>query len=343
MNIQKKLLAHLPLVYAVSAMSVKGHTCFLAASEQEGKGSLCLLLDPQTGRKDVLWESPGGVMSLIPVPDQEGVFLSIEEFYPVFRSETASVWRNRLSMENDRVTVSRELLCRLPFVHRITLLQEPDGMYLAAASLCTSKKFVEDWSDPGGVYIGVYGDRVELEMITGGLTKNHGMFTQKTADGDVLWIGSQEGVNRFWRENGSWKYETVIRDETSDMWISDIDADGIGEMAVIQGFHGNRARLLKWTAGAWSPMAELAIDFGHVVWTGTILGNTCLITGSRGGDMALKLHRILPEAEGYRFETQILEADVGSTQIAVAECGSSVWICSANHETGTVDLYTLTA
>lgn len=342
MNVQKKLLAQLPLVYAVSAMTVEGRTCFLAASEQEGDGSLCLLLDPETGRKDVLWESPGGVMSLIPVPNQEGVFLSIEEFYPVFRSENASVWRNRLTMQEDHVTVSRELLCRLPFVHRITLLQEPDGLYLAAANLCSSKKFVEDWSDPGGVYIGRYGESVKLEKIAGGLTKNHGMFTQKTADGDVLWVGTKEGVSRYWQKNGCWKYETVVRDETSDMWISDIDADGIEEMAVIQGFHGNNARLLKQTAGAWDLKAELPIDFGHVVWTGQILGNSCLITGSRGGDMALKLHHILPEADGYRFETQILEAGVGSTQIAVAECGNGVWICSANHGSGTVDLYTLT-
>lgn len=323
-------------------MTVEGRTCFLAASEQEGDGSLCLLLDPETGRKDVLWESPGGVMSLIPVPDQEGVFLSIEEFYPVFRSENASIWRNRLTMQEDHVTVSRELLCRLPFVHRITLLQEPDGLYLAAANLCSSKKFVEDWSDPGSVYIGRYGESVKLEKIAGGLTKNHGMFTQKTADGDVLWIGTQEGVSRYWQKNGCWKYETVVRDETSDMWISDIDADGIEEMAVIQGFHGNNARLLKQTAGAWNLKTELPIDFGHVVWTGQILGSSCLITGSRGGDMALKLHHILPEADGYRFETQILEAGVGSTQIAVAECGNGVWICSANHGSGTVDLYTLT-
>lgn len=343
MKINKTFLAKIPLVYAVSAITLGEKVYFLAASEQEGKGSLCLLLDPSTGKTDVLWEQPGGVMSLIPIPGQEGAFLSIEEFYPVFKSEQASIHRTQLSLDGGKVTVSRELLCRLPFTHRITLLEEPDGMYLAAANLCNSKKFVEDWSDPGGVHIGPYADPVKLEKIAGGLTKNHGMFTQKTAHGDVLWIGAQEGVSRYWREDGCWKQETVLAQETSDVWLSDIDGDGDAEMAVIQGFHGNSAKLLKRENGVWHTKAELEINFGHVVWAGTVLGDGCLITGSRGGDMALKLHRLLPGGEGYQFVSQTLDEGVGSTQIAVVDGEDYVWICSANHETGTVDLYTLTA
>lgn len=343
MKIQKTHLADLPLVYAVSAIEIGGRDYFLAASELEGQGSLCLLLDPVTVRKDVIWEAPGGVMSLIPVPGEDGAFLSIEEFYPVFKSENASIHKTVLKVREDGLDIRKELICRLPFTHRITLLQEPDGLYLAAANLCNSKKFTEDWSDPGGVHIGPFGEQVTLTTVLGGLSKNHGMYTQPTPGGDVLWVGAHEGVTRYWREDGCWKHEFVIRDETSDMWIADIDGDGEEEMAVIQGFHGNTAKVLKQRGGLWQPIAELPIDFGHVVWAGRILGSSCLITGSRGGDMALTLHRVIPEEGGLGFESQRLEAGVGSTQIAVLHRENAEWICSANHETGTVDLYTITA
>lgn len=342
MHFEKTFLADLPLVYAVSAIEISGKPYFLAASELEGQGSLCLLLDPVSGRKDVIWDAPGGVMSLIPIPGEDGAFLSIEEFYPVFKSEKASIHKTVVKVLENGLEISKQLICRLPFTHRITLLQEPDGIYLAAANLCNSKKFVEDWSDPGGVHIGPYTLEPKLETVLGGLSKNHGMYTQPTARGDVLWIGAHEGVTRYWREDGCWKHEFVIRDETSDMWIADIDGDGQDEMAVIQGFHGNQAKVLKCVDGLWQSIAELPIDFGHVVWAGDVLGKRCLITGSRGGDMALKLHQVVSSDGGLGFETHILEEGVGSTQIAVVNNGQSVWICSANHETGTVDLYTVT-
>ena len=343
MQIQKTFLADVPWVYAVSAIEITGKEYFLAASELEGQGSLCLLLDPVSGRKDVIWEAPGGVMSLIPVPGEDGAFLSIEEFYPIFKSEKASIHKTVLKIREDGLDVEKKEIYRLPFTHRITLLQEPDGLYLAAANLCNSKKFVEDWSDPGGVHIGPYQETIQLEQILGGLSKNHGMYTQPTANGDVLWIGAHEGVTRYWREDGTWKCEFVLRDETSDMWIADIDGDGQDEMAVIQGFHGNYARVLKCIDGSWQSIGEIPINFGHVVWAGEVLGSRCLITASRGGDMALSLHKVTSCGGKLQFETQVLEEGVGSTQIAVIHGENSVWICSANHETGTVDLYTVTA
>ena len=245
MQIQKTQLASLPWIYAVSAFLIGGQQFFLAASELEGEGGSCLLIDPVSGRIETLWNAPGGVMSLVPVPEEEGTFLSIEEFYPVFKSERAAIYKTSVHLTEKGWEIHKREICRLPFAHRITLLQEPDGSYLAAANLCRSKKFVEDWSDPGGIYIGAYsGGTVTLEQILGGLSKNHGMYTQTTPAGDVLWIGAHEGLVRCWREDGQWKTAFVLREEISDICIADIDGDGEDELAVIEGFHGDKASVL---------------------------------------------------------------------------------------------------
>lgn len=342
MQIQKTQLASLPWIYAVSEFFVGGQRFFLAASELEGEGGSCLLIDPVSGRTETLWNAPGGVMSLVPVPGEEGAFLSIEEFYPVFKSERASIHKTSVRLTEKGAEIEKREICRLPFTHRITLLQEPDGTYLAAANLCRSKKFVEDWSDPGGIHIGAYsGSTVTLEQILGGLSKNHGMYTQATPSGDVLWIGAHEGLVRCWREDGQWKTEFVLREEISDICIADIDGDGKDELAVIEGFHGNTASVLKRCGGEYKKMAALPLQFGHVVWAGRLLGQSFLITASRAGEMELSAHRAVCGPEGLSFETTVLDRGTGATQVAVVEKEDAAWVFAADHETGSADLYTL--
>ena len=342
MQIQKTQLASLPWIYAVSAFLIGGQQFFLAASELEGEGGSCLLIDPVSGRIETLWNAPGGVMSLVPVPEEEGTFLSIEEFYPVFKSERAAIYKTSVHLTEKGWEIHKREICRLPFAHRITLLQEPDGSYLAAANRCRSKKFVEDWSDPGGIYIGAYsGGTVTLEQILGGLSKNHGMYTQTTPAGDVLWIGAHEGLVRCWREDGQWKTAFVLREEISDICIADIDGDGEDELAVIEGFHGDKASVLKWCGSQYEKLATLPLQFGHVVWAGRLLGQSFLITSSRAGEMELAAHRAVSGPEGLFFETTVLDQGTGATQIAVVEKENAAWVFAADHETGSADLYTL--
>lgn len=342
MKVKKVPLAKLPWVYAVTTLELGGKTYCLAASELEGEGGSALLIDPETGEVHTIWDGPGGVMSLVPIPGEDGAFLSIDEFYPVFKSEKASIHRTQLSFANGVLQVEKKLLCRLPFTHRITLLQEKDGLFLAAANLCSHKDYVEDWSHPGGIHIGTYhSDGVTLTSIYQGLTKNHGMYTEQRPDGDVLWIGAQEGIVRCWRQDGGWKTELVLEEETSDMWLSDLDGDGEAEIAVIQGFHGNTASILKWADGRLEKQVTVPIDFGHVVWTGQVLGRPSMITASRAGRMELALHTVRVEGGTFHLDTSVLDEGTGATQIAVDNRGDCVRVFCANHETGTVDLYVL--
>ena len=85
MQVKKRFLARLPWVYAITTLELEGRTWCLAASELEGEGGDCLLIDPDTGAVHTVWTGPGGVMSLVPIPGEAGAFLSIDEFYPVFQ------------------------------------------------------------------------------------------------------------------------------------------------------------------------------------------------------------------------------------------------------------------
>lgn len=339
MHVEKRHLANLDMVYAVALTTINGREYCLAGSEKEN-GSV-LLIDTEEGRVITLWDGPGGVMSLVPVEHEEGTFLSIDEFYPVFRSERASINRTKLTITDGGVRVEKTVLCRLPFVHRIALVSGMDGLYLAAASLCSAKKYADDWSSPGGIYIGKYdaGSEVELKPVYMGLSKNHGMFVESRDGRDVLWVGAHEGVVCCFAERASWHAKPVMDIETSDIWIYDIDRDGEAEMATIQGFHGNEVNLYKKMGGSYEKIACFPVRFGHVVWIGDILGRSALITASRAGDMALDLYMLSCSSNGLIAEKITLDTGVGTTQIAVSSDGKQARIYAANHETGTVDMY----
>ena len=72
MQVKKRFLARLPWVYAITTLELEGRTWCLAASELEGGGGDCLLIDPDTGAVHTVWTGPGGVMSLVPIPGGGG-------------------------------------------------------------------------------------------------------------------------------------------------------------------------------------------------------------------------------------------------------------------------------
>lgn len=340
MKCRKVHLADLEMVYAITAMEVDGKVYCLAASEK--RQGACYLIDPESGKVHTVWDGPGGVMTLLPL-EGEQAFLSIEEFYPVFASEQASIWKTELSMKEDGLAVKKERLCNLPFVHRIGMLKGTDGLYLVGASLCSGKDYVEDWSRPGGIYVGKYekGQPIELENIYLGLTKNHGMFLQERTDGSQrMLIGASEGILTV-EHDGQWKTRLLPGGETSDLWTEDFDGDGREEIAVIQGFHGEHIRILKEQEEGFRVIGELPIHFGHVLWAGRILGELYVIGGSRSEDKALTLYRVIP-GEKPEFEAMVLDEGTGATQISVSIEEDHAVIFAANHGAGSIDMYVLT-
>jgi hypothetical protein len=83
------------------------------------------------------------------------------------------------------------------------------------------------------------------------------------------------------------------------------------------------------------------MDFGHVVWGGTLFGTPAAIIGSRGGEKELLLLRPL-STDPLEFDVHVLDAGGGPNQVCVVqEHDEGVLILSANHGAAEVALYEL--
>jgi hypothetical protein len=342
MMIHKKVLADLPMVYAVTIIQVDGKSFYMAASE--AKDGKCYLIDAQTYETHLAWNSPGGVMSLVSIEEENGAFLAIEKFFPVFLSEKACITQGRLQFINGTLTCTREKVCDLPFVHRIGLIRNGDAKTLVASTLCGGKAFTEDWSIPGGIYIGAYqsGSQTLLTQVQDGLTKDHGLFIKKENGKDVVLFASHEGVFHLMQKDGQWKVEKYLNDESSDIFLEDIDEDGVDELMDIQGFHGDQLVIYKRLNGVYRLVESIPIAFGHVLWAGKLCGHMGIIVGNRGGEKELNIYwRTSDIGEKVEFEKQVVDKDVGPAQIVVRHyrCGDD--ILSANHGIGQLALYQL--
>ncbi|MCI8505116.1 MAG: hypothetical protein HFI67_05390, partial [Lachnospiraceae bacterium] len=80
--IVKERLAFLSMCYSVTLMEVNGREyCVSASEERDGK---VVLVDTETKEVAEIAGLAGGVMAVVPIPEENGGFLAIQKFYPVF-------------------------------------------------------------------------------------------------------------------------------------------------------------------------------------------------------------------------------------------------------------------
>lgn len=343
-NIRKRVLSKLDRVYAVVSMEINGRTHFLAASEGHGQ---CLMFSPPNWETSVIWDGPGGCMSLVPIPGRQKALVAIQEFFPVFQSEHAGIVYAEVAKDITKPwKVSRIL--NLPFVHRIQVVKCNSTSYLVASSICGGKAFRDDWSRPGAVYAGRIPQDPStmwfLKPILENISKNHGMH-QTIIDGKpVVMISGKEGL--FLLETPQkphlpWGCQQLLTHEISDMYAYDLDDDEKPEIVTIEPFHGDRLIIYKHLSNKWLPVFETAVNFGHVVWAGEILGRPGVLGGSRGGSQELFL--LYPKTrELTSMDRIVLDSNVETMQIAVIHRRNHDLILSANQALNEVALYELT-
>ena len=336
----KEKLAALPMCYSITVMKYRGRSyCVCASEERNGK---IVMVDTQTKEVSQLTGLVGGVMALIPVPEQEGVFLAIQKFYPVFASRKAEVVCCRISgVIRPVMEAEVRLVKQLPFVHRIALTGEPGKRRLIAATLCRDKKYTEDWSMPGAVYEYSLDSQLRAEgerVLKDGITQNHGMYTYEKRGGSYLLVSGKEGVWALDKQGGLSK---LCGEEVSDLCMFDVDGDGMDEMICISPFHGDKLKILKKEEKGWVCMAEEEISFGHAVWSGSCEGEPLVLSCSRAGDRSIKLYHPLVEESGMRMEAMNIDENVGASNICVQEEKEAVVIYAANHGAGEVARYTI--
>lgn len=326
--------------YSVSPFVYEGELCCLAASE--GEGGACVILTAK-GAITLKGDLVGGCMNLVSVPEHPNTFLTIQRFYPVFRSERAKVVMVHVAAPNEDRTADCQVwdLCDIPFVHRIGLYGGEDGLYLMAGVLCRSKQYTDDWSQPG--YVAAYAfdpetpDVGEPEIIIPKLHKNHGMALYPQSSKYDMLVSGAEGVYSITRKAGQWKAAQLNAQETSDVCMLDIDGDGIDEMLTIEGFHGNTFNgYHRDKDSTWTPMFSRPLAFGHVLWCGMLNGKPCALSGSRAEGKELTLHRF---ERGEIVSETVLDAPCAPTQVAVLDDGGSVRIFASNTLGGEIAQY----
>jgi hypothetical protein len=344
MKFEKKILTELVRCYATSSTVVDGERKILLATEGEGS---CYSYSGQDFEQSTVWDGPGGTMSMIPVPGKNGDFLAVQNFFPTFQSEKATiVWAKP---EKDNKWTVKTIL-DLPYVHRFDILTANGVNYFLGSVLCNSKQFKDDWSDPGKIYVGVLpedlNEPIKLKVIKEGLTKNHG-YTRATWKGKMAGIVTcEEGafvVTPPQNPEEDWTIEQILNKPVSDIAVVDIDEDGEDELVTIEDFHGGNFLINKKIDGEYKVIYKYPkeMDFGHVVWGGKLRGVPSIIGGYRRVEKELFVIQC-DDKEKLTFKTEVIEAGTGPSNVAVLNDKDRDIIISANREIGEGALYFVT-
>lgn len=333
MNITKRKIVDLPLVYSTTDLSLKGKKYLAVASEAVGEHAY--IIDPVTYEYSDLWFGDTGVMNIVQIPDDDRL-LAITKFYPIFQSKEAQICLIEPSERGYMSPWSIRPVLDLPFCHRIGTIKNHNGSFLLGCQLCHDKDYQEDWTQPGSLWMAKipsdYNEKWEWHELFSGLTKNHGLFIQD----NCAYICSESGIMKFDLtdyELGQYVYPVLVSTTpTSDIWFTNNENEVVA--VTIEPFHGDTFGVYKY-GSKFESIASYDINFGHVAWVGEINGKTMAIAGSRGGKEELEL---IDFETGERI---VIDEGIGPTQITVFKEESVYYILSANHGSGDVTVYSI--
>lgn len=338
---EKKTLASLPRCYAVGSTRVDGKDIILFATEGKGK---CISYTLPDFEENIVWDGPGGTMGVVPIPGKNGDFLAVQRFFPTFDSaEAIIVW----AKPNPDKTWTITKVLDLPYVHRFDILTSNGKNYFVGATLCTTKQFKEDWSDPGKIYVGILPEEptqpIQLKVIQEGLTRNHG-YTRAIIDGKMCGIVTcDSGVYMITppQEAGKdWEVEKIMGQPVSDIATVDIDEDGVDEIVTIEQFHGGDFLIYKKYGDEYKVVYKYPkrMNFAHAVWGGKLAGKPAIIGGYRREGKELFVVTCT-DTKNMVFHTETIEGGIGPSNVYVMNFPEHDIIVSANREIGEAAVY----
>ncbi len=295
MKVEKKVISNLNKCYAMSELTYKGEHCFLVAAEKQDP---CYLFNEAGEKISTVWEQPGGVMTMTPVPGTDGQFLATHKFYSPNDSLDAKIV---IVTAKDDGTWDVRTLCNAPFVHRFGILHRAGTDYLIVCCLKTGHEFKNDWRFKGACFGAVLpkdlsgfdeDHPLELSLIKDSMLKNHG-FSKTTHGGhDAAVVGCEEGTFLFDPpavRGADWTVTQLCDIPSSDSVLMDFDGDGKPELGTISPFHGNSLTIYhldehdryvpQWKYGEPEKDTEMI----HATWACEILGKPTWIVGWRKG------------------------------------------------------------
>lgn len=339
MQYEKHIVTALEKCYAVSPLTVDGKSRLLVAAEKLGP---CYLLSEDGAILDKIWEAPGGVMTMVPVPGQDGVFLTTQQFYSPNDSAKAQL---ACAMRiNGKWNV--QTIAQLPFVHRFDLFSQGDVNYLLACTLKSDHQYKNDWRFPGRLLVGVLPrdpfQPPELRELKTGLTHNHG-YTRYEENGQAHGIVScDEGVFRVTppeAPGADWRLEQLLDQGASDTVWLDLDGDGEAELFTISPFHGDTIRIWHKDSGGYTQAYQYPerLPFLHAICGGTVYGRPTVFVGNREGARAF-LGFYYDRASGeYRYE--VVDQGCGPANCLLFQREGHPALLAANREINQVAIY----
>lgn len=344
MKFQKNVIATLNKCYSIAPLTYQGNPCFLVAAEKQDP---CLLFDMEGRLLTTVFEEPGGVMSMVPLPWEEGAFLATHRFYSPNDSANASIVRVYPGQDGFQV----QTLARLPFVHRFDILTRNHIHYLIACTLKSGHQYKDDWSSPGKVYATVLPEDLsavteehplKLTVLKDHMLKNHGYY-RITKDGyDSALVSSDEGVFLFTppeTPEGEFSITQLLGTPASDAVLVDLDGDGEEELFVFSPFHGDQILIYKKEHGSYflQYTHPVKTEFTHALWAGSLNGRKVVLAGHRKGKRELLLFSYSSETAHYTYE--VVDTDCGPANVSCFSTDKGPRIIAANREINEIAMY----
>ena len=344
MQINKVVLDEFFRAYATGYVHIDQELHIIIASEAiDGK---CIAYHgAQFEKKKLIWADQGGTMSIVPVPNTNGEFLAVRNFFPGFNGKTAKIVH--VKPEGDGFDV-RDYI-DIPYLHRFDVITVGDIDYFIGATLCSSKTEREDWTDPGKVFVGILPKDLNQPMtitpIMHNLYHNHGYYVANYEGKHAAYVTSDEGVFVFippQHKNGSWETHHIIKTRVSDVAVYDIDGDGQDEILSIEPFHGNVMNLYKRIDGTWQVVysVDRPIEFAHAIAGTTLRGKKVFVCGIRRLNQELFILQFNHETKAY----EIIEIDrnVGPANVVIINEKERDLIVASNNTIHQAAVYIVT-
>ena len=344
MKIKKKVIANLNKCYSIAPLTYNGTDYFLVAAEKEDP---CLLFDMEGRQKDIVWEKPGGVMSMVQVPGSNGVFLATHKFYSPNDSKDAEIV---VASPKEHGGWDIRTLVRLPHVHRFDIVLRNGVKYLIACTLKSGHEFRDDWSCAGKVYAAVLPDdlsqysgenQLKLDVIKDEMPKNHGYYKIMEDGVYSCLISCEKGVYVFTppEQGEKWGIRQLINEPASDAVLVDLDGDGEKELIVNSPFHGNNIEFYKKIENEYKKIYNYGeADFAHAIYGGTFMGEKAVVIGHRQGERDLLA--FMWDDQHKRYKTEIIDHNCGPANVFKFEYNGAEVMISTNREIDEIAMYT---
>lgn len=347
MRAEKQVIGQIEKCYAVTTFRFDGKNYLVCAAEKENP---CYIYDLDGTKIDTLWEGPGGVMTLLQYPyGDEPIMMATQKFYSPNNSAEAKI----VYYTKDDGKWNCHVLCELPFVHRIGIVERNGVKYLVACTLKSAHAFKNDWTCPGRVWVAKlpknireYSEENQLQLnpLISGLYKNHGFFKGTENGYEFILAGTENGVIKVVppeTEDGEWSYETLLDEPTSDMLYFDFDGDGERELLTLSPFHGDTLSIFHRKDGAFTKVWEYPekLPFLHAIWGQEIDGKAYGFIGNREANR--NFFAISFDSAKGTYVADELDHGAGAANCLYFKDGDKDRLIAANRESDEVALYTL--